>query len=526
MSAGPDASLLGPKPMIAKADASPLGPGEFRAAIAAVMMTILLGALDQTIVGVAVPTIAHQIGGFEWMAWVISAYLIASTVVTPLYGRFSDRVGRRRVMTVAILVFLAGSLFCALARSMPQLVLARVLQGAGGGGLLAMAQSVVADIVPIRNRGRYQSYISIVWAIASLLGPVVGGVLTEFVSWPWIFWINLPVGLLALWLVHTGLASLPAMPKVSSQGRIDALGALLLVAGLTALLIPITRVGQGTSWRDISNLLGWALAALLLSVFVAQQRRHPDPIVPMQLLAEPSVVACCGLMFICFFNFIALTVLVPLRLQLIAGVSASDAALRLLPMSLAIPAAAWFAGRWLQRTGKVLTAQRIGTALVPAALLALGLSGPTGLVAWFGLVVAGLGIGLQLPTTLITAQQSVPKSLIGTVTALTSFFRLLGGAVGVAVLSSVVLSLLRGYLPAGMAAPSAGTELGLATAASHASAPGALPSAVAELGDFAFRRGLQLAAALALVSTWLATRLPDVRLLEPEPEPEVVAEPA
>lgn len=496
--------------------AAVLGRVEFRAAIAAVMMTILLGALDQTIVGVAVPTIARRIGGFEWMAWVISAYLIASTVVTPLYGRLGDRIGRRRVMTIAIVVFLAGSVCCALARSMPQLVLARVLQGAGGGGLLAMAQSVIADIVPIRERGRYQSYVSIVWAVASLLGPVVGGLLTEFLSWPWIFWINLPVGALALLLVHTGLAGLQVLPQASPGSRIDGLGALLLVGGLTTLLIPITRVGQGASWDEATNLLGWALAVLLLMAFAGQQRRHPDPIVPTQLLADPSVVACCGLMFFCFFNFIALTVLVPLRLQLIVGFSAADAALRLLPMSLAIPVAAFLAGRWLQRTGRVLPAQRLGTLMVPAGLLALGLSGPTDSVAGVGLVVAGFGIGLQLPTTLITAQQSVPRPLIGTVTALTAFFRLLGGAVGVAVLSSVVLLLLREHLPAGLLTPAGagGAEAGQAAGPAGSLAQGALPPGFVAAGDIAFRRGLQIAAGVSLISAWLATRLPDVRLLD------------
>ena len=477
-----------------------LTPSQFRAATAAVMMTILLAALDQTIVSVAVPTIARQLGGFEWMAWVISGYLIASTVVTPLYGRLSDLVGRRRVMTIAILIFLLASVGCALAQTLPQLVLARVLQGAGGGGLIATAQSVVADVVPLRQRGKYQSYVSIVWAVASMLGPVIGGVLTEYLSWPWIFWINLPVGLVALALVHR---SLKALPVTHRKARIDGVGALLLLSGLTALLIPITRVGQGTAWSDSWNLIGWAIAVALLVVFVLQQRRHPDAIVPMGLFANRTVVTCCALLFVCFFNFIAMSVLVPLRLQLSVGFSAADAALRLLPLTLAIPAAAFASGRWLSRTGRVLPMQRLGVVLVPLALLAMGLAGPTGAVASLALIVLGAGMGLQMPTTLITVQQSVPRAQIGTVTALTSFFRLLGGAIGIAVLSSVVLLLLRGHLPAGVSSLD-GEGLGkLLDAARGGHALGS---------DAAFKQVMWLSAAVSTVSLWLVTRLPDLQV--------------
>ena len=488
------------------ASAAPLllTPGQFRAAIAAVMMTILLAALDQTIVSVAVPTIARQLGGFEWVAWVISAYLIASTVVTPLYGRLSDLVGRRRVMTIAILIFLVASIGCALAQSLPQLVLARVLQGVGGGGLIATSQSVVADIVPLRQRGRYQSYISIVWAVASMLGPVVGGVLTEYLSWPWIFWINLPVALAALVLVHRSLKPLPAnLQPARGTARIDGIGALLLLSGLTALLIPITRVGQGTVWSDAWNLTGWAIAAALLVVFVLQQRRHPDAIVPMGLFANRVVVACCALLFICFFNFIAMSVLVPLRLQLSAGFSAADAALRLLPLTLAIPFAAFASGRWLSHTGRVLPLQRLGVALVPIALLAMGFAPPTGALAMVAQIVLGVGMGLQMPTTLITVQQSVPRTQIGTVTALTAFFRQLGGAIGIAVLSSVVLLLLRSHLPPGVSSLD-GEGLGHLLDASlggHTSG-----------SDTAFQKVMWLSAAVSTVSLWLVTRLPDLQL--------------
>jgi len=478
---------------------TPLTPRQFRAATAAVMMTILLGALDQTIVSVALPSIARQLGGFEWMAWVISGYLIAATVVTPLYGKFSDLFGRRRVLGAAIVIFVLASVACALARTMPQLVLARVLQGVGGGGLIALAQAVVADVVPLRDRGRYQSYISIVWVVASMLGPVVGGVLTEQLSWPWIFWINLPTGLLALVLVETSLRKLPLH---RGEARIDGLGALLLLAGLTAALIPITRVGQGGDWHEPANLAGWALAAVLLAAFVRQQRRHPEPIVPMALLANPGVVAGCAMLFLLFFNFIALSVLVPLRVQMVAGMNATDAALHLLPMTLAVPCAAFLGGRWLARTGRVRPPQWVGVVLVPLALLGLSFAPATGVAAMLGLVVVGLGMGLQLSTTLITVQQSVPRAMIGTVTGLTGFFRLLGGAIGIAVLSTVALLLLRAHLPADVHA-----VVGESPSALLGTARGANPAS-----DAAFRQLMQVCALVALLSLWFVRRMPDLHL--------------
>ncbi len=471
------------------------------------MMTILLAALDQTIVSVAVPTIARQLGGFEWMAWVISAYLIASTVVTPLYGKLSDLFGRRSMMSLAIILFLLASVACALAQTLPQLVLARVLQGAGGGGLISMAQSVIADVVPLRERGRYQGYISIVWAVASMLGPVVGGVLTEYLSWPWIFWINLPVGIVALVLVRSSLSALPVR---RGTPKIDGAGALLLLSGLTAFLIPITRVGQGTPWNDTTNAAGWATALVLLALFIVQQRHHPDAIVPMALFRNRVVVACCALLFVCFFNFIALSVLVPLRLQLVAGYSAADAGLYMLPMTLAIPAAAFLSGRWLYRTGRVLPAQRLGVLLVPLGLATLGFTAPTGTLAALALVVVGFGMGLQMPTTLITVQQSVPREQIGTVTALTAFFRLLGGAIGIAVLSSVALLLLRRHLPAGV--NSLG-DAGLGAMLDAArSAQGTAIQGMPMQSDRAFRQVTLVSAVVSLTSLWLITRLPAIRL--------------
>jgi EmrB/QacA subfamily drug resistance transporter len=485
-----------------------LSPAQFRAAIASVIMTILLGALDQTIVGVAVPSIARQLGGFEWMAWVISSYLIASTVVTPLYGKFSDIYGRRSVMSFAIILFLLASVACALSQTLPQLVLARVLQGAGGGGLISMSQAVIADVIPLRQRGRFQGYVSVVWAVASLLGPVVGGVFTQYLSWPWIFWVNLPVGLLALFLVRRALGGISGGVTTPERvkTRIDVLGAGLMLLALTALLVPITRVGQGTPWSDPLNLIGLAAGAALLAAFFAQERRHPDPMVSLAFFKNKVVVGCCALVFICFFNFIALSVLVPLRSQLVAGLSATDAGLRLLPMTLAIPFAAFLSGRAMHRTGRVLPALRWGAALVPLGLFGMSLSTPTSLWAAPCLVVAGLGMGLQMPPALILIQQAVPRHQVGSVTGLIAFFRQLGGAIGIAVLSSVLLMWLRKHLPAGAEAASSEGLGALLKSATGSPANGVFKG----VDDTAFQYVMLLTAAVSLLALWWVPRLPEL----------------
>lgn len=482
-----------------------VSPERARWVIATAMLVILLGALDQTIVVVAVPTIARELGDVGWLAWVVSSYLVAATVVTPLYGRYGDRHGRAAVLVFGIALFLVASVGCALAQTMPQLVIARALQGAGGGALISCAQALIADVVPLRERGRYQGWIAAVWAGANIAGPVVGGVLTHHLSWPWVFWINLPLGALALAMIHRGLRGLPVPGR---GGAADIPGALLLVAGLTALLLPITRIGQGSGWSEPANALPLLGAVLLLALFVRHERRCADPLVPLQLLALPTVALCSALLFLVFFVMIALTVLIPLRLQWVAGLSVADSALHLLALTLGIPAAASIAGRVMYRSGRIRPLQRVGVALVPAALVVLALL-PAGR-AWpvvtaesLALLLLGLGLGLQLPTGLVSSQNAVPREHIGTVTALTSLARLLGGAIGVAVLSSLLWVLLREQLPQ---VAEGGLELLVHTLQTRPDTVD--PQAL----DRGFRIVLWVCAGVSLLAWPLAGSLPDSRL--------------
>ena len=467
-----------------------LSAADMRAATFAIMLTMALSAIDQTIVSVAVPTIARQLGDAGWSAWVISGYLVASTVVTPLYGKLADSYGRRQVMLSAILLFVVSSVLCALAQSLPQLVIARLLQGVGGGGLLVMAQSVIADIVPMRERGRMQGNLSMVWAGAGLLGPLVGGILTQWLSWPWIFWLNLPAGLLAFVIVHRSLRSLPTQRR---HADVDWASAALLLAALSALLLPITRMGQGVSALDAHNLLGLGGAALLMVVFWRRERRSPSPMLPVALLGELSLVLGCSMLFICFFMVIALSVLVPMRLQLVEALPAAHSAVLLLPLTLGTPFAVFCGGRWLLRHPRLRPLQQLGALLVFGGLLALAFIPPSRhLASLVALGVTGVGLGLQMPTTLLMVQNRVPPSQVGMATALTVFSRMLGGAVGIAVLGAIVYA-----------------SIGQAAFDSMASG-GMLQPTTAD--DAGFRSALLVAAALSIINIVCSRHLPDVHL--------------
>lgn len=478
-------------------DAAPrLSAGQVRAVVIGLMLIILLGALDQTIVSVALPSMAQQLQGFGLLAWVVSGYLVAMAVATPIYGKLGDLFGRRAVLSFAIILFLLASVACAMAQSMPMLVAARIVQGLGGGGLISVAQAVIADVVAPRERGKYQGYISGMYALASVAGPVVGGVLTQWLSWRWIFWINLPIGIAALLISRRALAQLPT-PRIVRQ--IDYLGAVLLSVGLTLLLVAISRIGQGVRVGEPLNLLLFALAVVTLVIFVRHALLTAEPILPLSLFEIPTVRLCWGVLFVAFFQLMALSVLIPLQLQMAAGLPADVAALRLVPLTLAIPLGAFSGGRLMARNGRPKPYQLAGTALVPPVLLALAFTPPESML-WSSLwmMIAGIGIGLQFPTSLVAVQSAVPPRHIGIATATTAFFRSLGAAIGVAILTAILLASLNG--------PAVGVE----------AMPGMIDGlhAEPEVVKSAFRTIFIISAAVAALAFLMVLKLPDTTLAE------------
>lgn len=432
-------------------EAVPTGPTTFspadvRTIIIGLMLAILLGALDQTIVSVALPMMAADLQGVDLLAWVVSGYLIAVAVATPIYGKLGDLYGRRVILSSAITIFLLASIACAMAPSMPFLVGARILQGLGGGGLISVAQAIIADVVAPRERGRYQGYISAAFAVASVSGPLLGGFLTSYLSWRWVFWINLPLGAVAMIISRRALTRLP-IPRIKRP--VDYPGAAFMTAALTPLLVGITRVGQGAPWLDSLNqqLLGITVIAIIL--FLWQERRAIEPLLPLGVFRNSTVSLSCAIMFIAFILIISMSVLIPLRAQMLLDAQADAAALLLLPFSLGIPLGAYLGGRLSAYTGRYKYIQFFGALCVPLGLLGLvfidvNAAGANLLCVGF----IGGAIGVQLPTSTVAAQNAVAQRHIGIVTAIIVFCRSLGAAIGIAVLMAVLMATLHNLAPA------------------------------------------------------------------------------
>jgi EmrB/QacA subfamily drug resistance transporter len=414
---------------------------------AGLMLALTLASLDQNIVSTALPRIVSDLGGLMHLSWVVTAFMVASTTTTPLYGKLSDIYGRKRLFYVAIGIFLAGSVLCGLSQTMLQLILFRTLQGLGAGGLMTLAQTTIGDLIPPRERGRYQGIFGAVFAACSVAGPLLGGVITDSLSWRWIFYVNLPVGAAALILIAIGLKH----PNVRSEHRIDYSGAVLLTAATIALLLFLSWGGTAYPWTS-PVMLGLIAAAVVLTVLTILRERHAaEPILPPRLFAIRGFfipVTVIGIQAMALFGSL---VYLPLFFQLVMHRSPSHAGLLMAPLMAGVILTSVTGGRLVARTGRYKIFPVIGLLLASGAFLAIALGaenavGVTPLV--LALIVLGAGFGFVMPIMTMALQNVVERSDLGVATSVSAFLRSLGGALGVALSGAVVTARLHMLLPA------------------------------------------------------------------------------
>ncbi|MDX6546041.1 MAG: hypothetical protein QOG02_1815, partial [Gaiellales bacterium] len=406
--------------------------------LSGLLLGMLLAALDQTIVSTALPRIVGDLHGLTHIAWVTTAYLLAATVTTPLWGKLGDLFGRKYLFQAAIVIFLVGSALCGLAHSMIELVTFRAAQGLGAGGLMVLAQASIADIVPPRQRGRYQGYFGAVFGAASVIGPLLGGFLTDQLSWRWIFYVNVPVGIVALVVTTIVLPNTVARAKPA----IDYLGFAVLAAAISCLVLLTTWGGAQYAWGSTVILALITATVVLVGVFAAIERRAAEPVIPPSLFRNRTFDVASAVSFIVGLSMFGSIIYLPLFLQLVSGASATNSGLLMLPLMGGLLVASMTSGQVISRTGRYKAFPVAGTAIgaVGMFLLSTMSAGTPRLVASAWMVVLGVGLGLVMQVMILVTQNSVDRSDLGVATATVSFFRSVGGSVGVAVFGALFTS--------------------------------------------------------------------------------------
>ena len=484
-----------------------LTPSEIRLIIIGAMLALFLSALDQTVVATALPPIAKDLGNFALISWVITSYLLTSTCVTPIVGKLSDLYGRRKMLNGCLILFMAGSALCALAPNMIFLILFRALQGLGGGGLITMGQTIIADVVSPRERGRYAGYFAMVWGSASVLGPTVGGFVTQFYGWPWIFWINLPVGAAALLIADRALRKLSVERH---ESRIDYAGVGLLCATTVSLLLVLSLGGKRLPWPSLGMMGMIALTLVLGALFVLQQLQSGEPIMPPHFMRDRVIRPVITTIIIVYGAYLALAVLVPIYFQIALGRPVGEAGLLMIPFMVSSTLTANLAGLMTRRSGRYKRPPILGLpiTIVSVTALALFATQVSATVASCILLLAGVGLGPIFPCTTVAAQNAVERRHLGIVSGAVAFARALGGALGVAVGSALVLGL------AAHALLQIGSVTSLEDLAQHTLSPD-VRLAIAHsfgylFGAVAFAFALGLAVFLRVEDRELQTRAPSV----------------
>lgn len=425
-----------------------------RMVILSIGLLLLLAALDQTIVSTALPTIVADLGGMDHLSWVVTAYVLTSTVVAPLYGKLGDLYGRRNMVFVSVALFLLGSVLCGVAGTMNFLIASRAIQGLGGGGLFVLALSVVGDVIQPKDRGKVQGVFAAVFSASSVIGPLVGGWFVQYVSWHWIFFINLPIGLLAVIIFGTSFK-----PKgIRLKHEIDWAGAIALTLALGALTLVTSLAGRSFGWSSPQAFGLIALSAISFLAFLWIETRAAEPILPLSLFKLNVFWVTCIIGFVAGVAMFGAITFVPLYLQIGQGSTPTESGLQLIPMTFGILAASTFAGRYMGRTGRYKLLPKLGSALLFVGMMLLSrLDHDTGMVVFsLSLATVGLGMGCIFPVVTTAVQNAVPRETLGTATAAGIMVRQTGGSLGVAAFGALFaarmatgLAELGGSLPIG-----------------------------------------------------------------------------